>query len=147
MLPATIVATVQDILQDSTYLGYINDGDIMLGVREGITVFPSIVIEVAGDRLLDESYPYEGRAININIIGYIQVFDKDKQLVGDANTKGVLDIENDIRKAVSADITLGLSDVYDTRLLATVQDIDQYPVRGFAVSVEVHYRQNRLTRL
>ena len=146
MTPASIVAEIQDVLQASSYLSYINDDDIMLGVREGITVFPSIVIEVAGDRLLEENYPYEGRAINVNVIGYIQVFDKDKQLVGDTNTKGVLDIENDIRKAISADITLGLAGVYDTRLLATVQDIDQYPVRGFAVSIEVHYRQDRLTR-
>ena len=146
MTPASILSAVQDALQNSADLSYINDADILLGVREGITTFPCVVIEVVGDRVVEESFQYEERAIGINIIGYIQVYDKDKQIVGDTNTKGVLDIENDIRKAISADITLGLADVYDTRLLTTVQDIDQYPIRGFAINIECHYRQSRLTR-
>jgi hypothetical protein len=143
---ALIVEEIQDILQASSYLSYIDDANIFLGVRENVTIFPCLVIEVVGDRLLDETYPYEGRALDINVIVFIKVFDKDKQLAGDTNTKGVLDIENDIRKAISADITLGLADIYDTRLLSTVQDIVQYPIRGFAISLECHYRQSRLTR-
>jgi hypothetical protein len=146
MTTALILQEIQDILQNSTYLSYINDANIFLGVRENVTMFPCLVIEVAGDRLLDETYPYEGRVLGLNIIVFVQVFDKDKQLAGDTNTKGVLDIENDIRKAISADITLGLADIYDTRLLSTVQDITQYPIRGFAISLECHYRQSRLTR-
>ena len=144
--PAFIITAVQDALKNSSYLTYINDDSIFLGIRESITLFPCIVIEPSGDKLLDETYPYEGRAISINIFGYIQVYDKEKQIVGDTNTKGVLDIENDIRKALSANNTLGLDGVYDVRLIATAQDITQYPTRGFVISVEVHYRQDRLTR-
>jgi hypothetical protein len=146
MTPASIVDKIKEKLQDSSFLSYIDDADIMLGVRENVTKFPCLVIEVVGDRLLEETYPYEERALGINIIGYIQVFDKDKQIVGDTNTKGVLDIDNDIRKVISADTTLGLADVYDTKLIAIVQDIEQYPIRGFAVNIEIHYRQNRVTR-
>ena len=146
MTPASIVTALQNILKNSSYLSYIDDGSIFLGVREGVTNFPCMVIEVVGDRLLDETNPYEGRALGINILLYIQVYDKEKQIVGDTNTKGVLDIENDIRKAISADIKLGLADIYDTRILSTVQDIIQFPIRGFAVNLEVHYRQDRLTR-
>jgi hypothetical protein len=146
MTPASIVTALHTILQNSAYLGYIDDGNIFLGVREGVTSFPCLVVEPVGDRLLDETNPYEGRALGINIYLYIQVYDKEKQIVGDTNTKGVLDIENDIRKAISADIKLGLADVYDTRILSTVQDIIQFPVRGFVVNIEIHYRQNRLSR-
>lgn len=146
MTSANIFNAIKEILQDSSDLSYIDDDNIFAGVRQGLTVFPCIVMEVVGDRLLSESYPNEDRAIGINVIGYIQVYDKDKQIAGDTDTKGVLDIENDIRKALSADVTLGLSDVLDTRLLVTTQDIETYPVRGFSINVEVHYRQNRLTR-
>ena len=146
MTPALIIAKIQDILQDSADLSYIKDGSIFLGVRENVTIFPCIILEAAGDRLLDETFAFEGRALSINIISYIQVYDKDKQLTGDTDTKGVLDIENDIRKAISADITLGLSGVYDSRLLTTIQEIDHYPIRGFAINCEIHYRQERLTR-
>jgi hypothetical protein len=144
--PASIVAAIQDVLQASSYLSYINNEDILLGIREGVTIFPCILIEPISDILTAESYPYEQRTISVNITAYVQVYDKDKQLVGDTNTKGVLDVENDIRKALSSDITLGLADVYDTRIISSIHDFEQYPTRGFAINVECHYRQNRLTR-
>lgn len=140
MIPATIIDTVQDILQASSDLSEIADGNIFQGVRENVTIFPCIVIESVGDRLLDETYPYEGRALGVNIIFFIKVFNKDNQL--DEEWR----IANNIRKAISADITLGLAGVYDTRLLSDVSDVIQYPVRGHAVNIEVHYRQDRLTR-
>ena len=146
MTPAAILTALQDVLQNSSYLSYINDGDIMLGVRENITTFPCILIEPINDRMLEDDYPNEQRAVDVNITGYIQVYDKDKQLVGDTNTKGVLDVDNDIRKAISADDKLGQNDIYDTRIMSIIHDFEQYPIRGFAITVEVHYKQNRLTR-
>jgi hypothetical protein len=147
MTPASILTALKSILESSQYLtGYVPSGNVFLGVREGITIFPCLVVEPVGDRLLDENFANEGRALGINIYFYTQVYDKEKQIVGDTNTKGVLDIENDIRKAISADITLGLAEVYDTRILSSVQDINQFPIRGFVINIEVHYKQNRLTR-
>ncbi len=146
MKQATIISKILTTLQESADLNYIDDNNMFLGVRENITIFPCLLIEKIDDSLLDESYPYEGRILSVNITGYIKVHDKDKQIVGDTNTKGVVDIENDIMKALSSDNTLGLEDVYDVRILKSVEDYEFYPVRGFALNVEVHYRQNRTTR-
>jgi len=146
MTPSSIISAVQDAIQNSASLSYVADDSVYLGVRENITIFPCVIIEPVGDRLLEETFAYEERVLSINITGYAQVHDKDLQLIGNAAIKGVLDIENDIRKAISSDITLGLSDVYDTRLVSTVHDFSQYPIRGFAINVECHYRQDRVTR-
>lgn len=146
MTPATILSTLKTILEDSADLSYINDDNIFLGVRENVTIFPCIIIEPVGDRVIEENFNYEQRIININVTAYIQVYDKDKQIVGDTNTKGVLDVENNIRKALSSDTTLGLSDVYDMRLVTTVHNFEQFPIRGFGINVEIHYRQDRITR-
>jgi hypothetical protein len=127
-------------------LSYVNDANILLGVREALTMFPAILIEPISDELTGESIQYENRTLRVNVTAYIQVYDKDKQIVGDTNTKGVLDVENDIRKAISSDSTLGLSDTYDCRILSSIHDFEQYPVRGFGINLEVHYRQNRTTR-
>jgi hypothetical protein len=146
MTPSSIVAKIQDILQDSSDLSYVNDYDILLGVRENITTFPSILIEPTSDILIQEDYQFEQRELSVNITCYVQVYDKDKQIVGDANTKGVLEIENDIRKALSADNTLGLTGVYDSRILSSIHEFEQYPVRGFALNFSIHYKQNRTLR-
>lgn len=145
MTPASIISAIKDKLEDNATLsGYIKQ--FLLGVRENITLFPCIIIEFVGDRLIAESYPNEQRILTANITAYVQVLNKDKQIVGDTNTKGVADVENDIRKALSSDNTLGLTDVYDSRIVSSVHDFEQYPVRGFAINFEVHYRQNRTTR-
>lgn len=146
MNTATILAKIQDVLQDSAFLSYVTDGNIFLGFREGISIFPCLIIEPISNKMAEESYPYEDLSLMINVTGYIQTFNKDKQLAGDANTKGVLDFENDVKKALSADYTLGLSDVVDTRLVSTAYDFEQYPVRGFSINVEVLFKQDRTTR-
>ncbi len=147
MTPASIVSKIQQILQTSAYLeGYVSGSAILLGVRESITLFPCIIIEPVGNRIIGETYPNEDLVLSVNVTGYIRVFNKDKQLVGSDNTKGVLDFENDIKKTLSSDTTLGLSGVQDTKMNNTIYDFEQYPIRGFGINVEVYYRQNRLTR-
>lgn len=146
MTPASIVSAIKTALEDSSYLSYINDNSIFLGVRDSISVFPCIIIEPIGNTLTDEAMPNEYLILNINITAYIQVYDKEKQIVGDTQTKGVLDVENDIKKALSSNSTLGLAEVIDTKIVNSVHDFEQYPVRGFAINLEVHYKQNRTTR-
>jgi hypothetical protein len=141
MTPESIFNKVQDILQDSSYLAEIVDGNIFLGARESISMFPCIVIESNGDRLLDESFQNEGRVLGVNIIFYMRDYNKETQITEEWR------IANLIRKAISADITLGLADVYDTRFLSEVTDLNQYPIRGHAINIEIHYKQNRLTRV
>lgn len=146
MTPASIVSAIKTLLANSTYLSYINDANIFLGFRESISIFPCIIIEPLGDTLTNEAMPNEYLILNVNITAYIQVHDKDKQIVGDTQTKGVLDVENDIKKALSSNSTLGLAEVIDTKIISSVHDFEQYPVRGFAINLEVHYKQNRTTR-
>ncbi len=146
MTPASIVSAIKTLLANSTYLNYINDANIFLGFRESISIFPCIIIEPLGDTLTNEAIPNEYLILNVNITAYIQVHDKDKQIVGDTQTKGVLDVENDIKKALSSNSTLGLAEVIDTKIISSVHDFEQYPVRGFAINLEVHYKQNRTTR-
>ncbi len=146
MTPASIVSAIKTALEDSSYLSYINDNSIFLGVRDSISVFPCIIIEPIGNTLTDEAMPNEYLILNVNITAYIQVYDKEKQIVGDTQTKGVLDVENDIKKALSSNSTLGLAEVIDTKIISSVHDFEQYPVRGFAINLEVHYKQNRTTR-
>jgi len=146
MTPASIVSAIKTLLANSTYLNYINDANIFLGFRESISIFPCIIIEPLGDTLTNEAMPNEYLILNVNITAYIQVHDKDKQIVGDTQTKGVLDVENDIKKALSSNSTLGLAEVIDTKIISSVHDFEQYPVRGFAINLEVHYKQNRTTR-
>ncbi len=146
MTPASIVSAIKTALEDSSYLSYINDNSIFLGVRDSISVFPCIIIEPIGNTLTDEAMPNEYLILNVNITAYIQVYDKEKQIVGDTQTKGVLDVENDIKKALSSNSTLGLAEVIDTKIVNSVHDFEQYPVRGFAINLEVHYKQNRTTR-
>jgi hypothetical protein len=146
MTPASILSAIQSILKNSSDLKYVADDSIMLGVRENVAIFPAILIEPTTDKVITSDFAFEQRLLTVNVTAYVQVYDKDHQLVGDANTKGVLDVENDIRKALSSDTTLGLQGVYDAQLLFSVHDFEQYPIRGFAINMEVHYKQDRLTR-
>jgi hypothetical protein len=53
---------------------------------------------------------------------------------------------NDVKKALSADHTLGGACINLTVGDGQYDSGEDYPLRGFQISVEVLYRQNRLTR-
>jgi hypothetical protein len=144
---ATILGKVQTQLRNSSYLSYVDNNFIFLGVRDNITNFPCIVIEPDSNDESDLIYGKQSMVFRVIVTAHIQVFDKDKQLQGDTVNKGILDLENDIKKAISADRTLGITGSYVfARITATTYEFVEYPIRSVAILLEIEFRQNTTTR-
>jgi hypothetical protein len=146
MTPSAIVTALQAQLRASSAISYIDDTNIFLGRRTNIANYPVIVIEPSGSRVLSQAYPFENIAMRIVVAGGVRVFDEDKQLVGSGDDKGLLDLKNDIKKALCSDPTLGGACI-DLNIIDDEDDsAEDYPVRGFAINIEVTFRQNAATR-
>lgn len=146
MNASAILTALKTALQNSTNLTAVADTDIHLGKVTKISNYPVIVIDPGPSRKTRDTYPYEDWSMQVLIAVAIKVYDETKQLVGDANIKGAADFENDVRKALSEDHTLGGT---CTNLIITdsiPDDGSDYPVRGFLMTVEILYRQDRTTR-
>jgi hypothetical protein len=146
MTPAAILTALKAALVASSDLSYVDDSYIFIGKRGNVANFPAIVLEPGPDKIVKQVYPDEERVQVILVGGAIKVYDEDKQLVGDVNVKGVADFMNDVKKALSADHTLGGACINLTVGDGQYDSGEDYPLRGFQISVEVLYRQNRLTR-
>lgn len=138
--PTEIISKLQDQLQASADLSYVNDNNILLGTRDNITQFPCIVLEPLGIREIDSTYPKQKLFMTVAVVGFINVMNKDKQIVGDTTDKGVMDLENDIKKAISSDITL---DGYaiSAKPISSAYEFVEYPVRSVAINVEILFEQ------
>lgn len=143
--PSDILTAIQTILKNSTDLSYVNNDNIFLGVRESISMFPSIVLEVTKDRVVQQVYPYEKIIMSVLVAGFINVFEKDLQLVGNTTVKGVLDFKNDVKKALSSDHTLA-GYAIDSNMVDSIDRFEEYPIRSFHINFEVYYEQDRILR-
>lgn len=137
--PADVLSQLKTQLENSTDLSYVKN--IFLGYREGITQFPVIILEPMRIVESDDVYGRQELRFSIAVIGFIAVKDKERQIVGDSNYKGILDFENDIKKAISADRTLNGLAIH-TSFIETRYEFVEYPVRGFAIDIEVRLRQD-----
>jgi hypothetical protein len=145
MKPSLILNAIQDQLQASTNLSYVSDSNILLGVRERIPLFPCILIEPINLDETEFAYTKQRLTLSIAIMGYIQVTDMDKQFVGDANIKGILDIENDIKLALDSDRTLA-GNAMHVIIRNSVYDFVNYPVRSVTINVDILLEQTKATR-
>jgi hypothetical protein len=143
----TIFDKVKSILEEDPVLkNYIKM--IYSGTRENIPVnnFPCIILEPISAPEEAITMP-SNMEINftVTIWAYTKIFDVDKQIVGDATTKGILDINFDIKKALGAYDDLDGECLYfefpDTRF-----DFDSYPFRGIGIDMKITLRQNFVTR-
>lgn len=141
-----ILTALQTQLQNSTSLSSVDDTNIFLGKRSNIINYPVIVIEPGLSQKVKDEYPYEIWTSKINIAGGIKHFDESKQIVGNSNIDGIMDFENDIRKALSEDHTLGGKCINLSILESYPDDGSDYPIRGFLIVIEILFRQNRTTR-
>lgn len=116
-----------------------------MGVRESITQFPCIVIEPSGMSEMDYVYPKQKLHFKITVVGFIHVTNKDKQIVGDTTDRGILDLENDVKKAISSDITLG-GYAHKVAIQDTAYDFVEFPIRSFSISLDVMFEQTAATR-
>lgn len=146
MNASAILTALKTALQTSSNLTAVADTDIHLGKVTKISNYPVIVIDPGPSRKMKDTYPYEDWSMQVFLAVAIKVYDESKQLVGDANIKGAADFENDVRKALSEDHTLGGACTNLIILDSIPDDGSDYPVRGFLMTVEILYRQNRSTR-
>lgn len=100
----SIVNKVATILEsDTTLKTYITS--VIIGDRARIygDVYPCIVLDVPGDPL---NFSLRGRVVEniltINIYPATLISDREKALIGDTTTKGILDIIKDIKTALCA---------------------------------------------
>lgn len=145
--PADILSALQDQLKNSADLSYINDECIFLGARESLSQYPCIVIEPLPNsvEINNDMNIYVDIRYFVAVIAYNKVMESNKQIVGDSNVKGIADIENDLKKAISSDGTLGGVAV-ETIIHTSDLDFQEWPVRSVALEVEIFFRQNRTTR-
>lgn len=143
--PAEILFQLQTQLKNSSYLDYVDDNNIFLGARENITQFPCIVLEPLNIAEVDHVYPKQRLTLTVAVVGFISITNKDKQIVGDATERGVMDFENDVKKAICSDITLGGYSI-DVDLTMTAYEFVEYPVRSFSINVSILFEQDSKTR-
>lgn len=142
--PATILGALKSQLEADTTLGdYIKK--VFLGVREDVSEFPCIILEPLGISEGDEIHNRQELTMRVAMICYIRVFDADKQIVGTTEVKGILDIENDVKKAISADLTIG-GNVLHATMPDTRYEFTDYPIRSFTLEVALYFRQTLTTR-
>jgi hypothetical protein len=140
--PAEIITQLETQLANNATLSYVKK--VMLGYRENITAFPSIVIEPGEDNETEERYGKQTISFDVTVVGCISVTDKDKQIVGDSGTKGILDFQNDIKKAIDSDRTLGGKCLH-VRTPNTKYKVN-FPYREVAITVRILFEQNTNVR-
>lgn len=143
--PSEIINQLVTQLQNSSALSYLSDNAIFKGVRESVTIYPCVIIEPTRNAEQNITYGRQDNLLKVTIAGFIKVFDKDKQICGDSNVKGILDLENDLKIALSSDITLG-GYAINTIILESGYDFEEYPIRSVAIDLEILYRQISTTR-
>jgi hypothetical protein len=143
----TIFNKVKSILEEDIELKkYIKV--VYAGTRDNIPVnmFPVLILEPVNAPEEAVTMPHNTEInFTVTIWAYVKIFDVDKQIVGDATTKGVLDINFDIKKALGAHLDLGGECLYfsfpNTRF-----DFDSFPFRGVGIDMQIVLRQNFVTR-
>jgi len=104
----TIFNKVKSILEaDDVLKVYIKK--VYSGTRSDVPTsnFPCIFLEPTNAPERGGTLPYGIEiGFGMTIFAYIKVMDIDKQIVGDDTTKGILDVDYDIKKALGANVDL-----------------------------------------
>lgn len=146
-----ILEKVRDVLrEDATLVDYLK-ARVHLGDRKNVpdADFPIVFIEPESSDEEDVSYPEIDATLRILLAGYTRAFDLEAQVVGDANYKGILDLEKDIKHALGQDLELGgqaLKVTFPRTDFGLREDLASQPVRTVLITVAVLYRTNLATR-
>lgn len=144
--PQDILSQIQATLKnDATLNTYVKD--VLLERRESITRdhLPIILLEHKSNEERKAQYPKLDNFFSLNIVAIAYAFDVNLHPIGDANYKGDLEFENDIKKALSQDITLN-GKALEFEFPLTNYGLKDYPAHGFEINMIVHYRQDFITR-
>jgi hypothetical protein len=143
--PAEVLTALHTQLTDDTTLSeYVKN--IYLGIRENITAFPFIIIEPIKTTETEERYGIQTLKMRVAVIGYIQSINKDTPIIGDTNNKGILDIENDIKKAIDSSRTLSGNCIHTSLAGESTYDISNYPVRAVQINIDILFEQQSNVR-
>lgn len=142
MTALDIINQIKTQLSASDDLSYVKE--FLVGIKDNITLFPTIYIDYMGTSEDDITYQSQELRAHIAVVGIINVSSQENQIVGNSTVKGVLRLENDIKKAISSDPTLNGKAIH-TRIIESKTEPD-YPKRSIAIELEVLFRQNAQTR-
>lgn len=137
--PLEILNKIQTQLQGSSDLTSVTDTHIFIGMRENITVFPSLIVELLSILEDNAAYGKQRLTMSVGVIGIVNTYDKDNQFTD------LLTLENNVKKALSADITLGGYSI-NLEFGETIYDIIEYPVRSFNIRVDILFEQTSTGR-
>lgn len=135
-----LVTTLQN---DETLSGYIKN--VFKSYRYNVEPdsMPCIFVDIASNNdVQQEIHNYKKLWLGLKIIAYTyNITQPDKAVVGDADYKGVLDIENDIRACLEASYQLGCRAI-DIKFEPTVfYDFKEFPYRGFEIPIKILYQE------
>ncbi len=146
-----ILNQVKTVLSnDATLKAYVQRFE--LGARRNIAKsdYPIILIEPGTQTESYIAYPKVDGHFIVTVVGYTHVYDIEVQMTGDANYKGVLQMENDIKLALGAKYPTLNGTVIEFTFPRTEfgvrHDLAEFPVRGVAIDVDLHYRTQLDTR-
>lgn len=143
--PDTIFDALHSQIVAASGLSYVKK--VFKGIRSNISddQRPCIILEISNNGNIGEFLA--NRVCNVkmgvSIIAQIICYDQDVQIVGNNAYKGILDIENDIRKAIDDDIQLSSNAILVEHGVAEydVEFTQTYPYRSVLIPVTVQYRQ------
>lgn len=139
----SIIKKLRDILlNDITLSGYVKN--VFIGDRRMYAdVYPVIVLEPESDVAVEEfNGGIKGFLFKVNIAGAILIRDVEYQIVGDANRKGILDLEKDVKNALKQYYPDLDNTCLDFNLGNTEYRIfEDGNGRSFVISGEFYYRR------
>lgn len=138
--PAEVLKALESQLKNSAILDYVKDAQIFLGARDGIATFPSICIERENLEEQNGVYPIAELRMAVQLIMLTRNENKNYQLAGENGARGTLDLENDVKQAIDADLTLG-GIANNIEIQDSADGIEEYPVRSVNLRIIIWFRQ------
>lgn len=122
----------------STYMTKVYEG-----VRDAVpdSAAPYIIMEPVRNSEETSTFPLVNPTLTITIAGVIMTYDKDAQIIGNSQYKGILDVEKDIKVALAQSYNLNGKCEY-FKLPDTSYGFRQYPLRGVEINMAIYYRQD-----
>ena len=143
--PDTIFDALHSQLVAASGLSYVKK--IFKGIRMNVMddQRPCIMLEISSNGNITEflANRITNVKMGVSVIAQIVCLDQDAQIVGNAAYKGILDIENDIRKAIDDDLHLSDNAILTEHGVAEydVEFTASYPYRSVLIPVTILYRQ------
>lgn len=143
MTPLGIISQIKTQLSASDDLSYVKE--FLVGITDKITMFPTVYVDYLGTDEDDITYNKQELRMHVAVVGIINNQDREDQVTANTSTvKGILRLENDIKKAISSDPTFSGNAVH-TRIIESRSE-PSHPTRSISIELEVLFRQNSQTR-